>query len=431
MLLNQINHINSKERTMKTSILRALVLTPVMAVSVYVSAQFNVTMASSSDPNTKFVSAINTDESTYLYVTKTSRLENEIFTCGKLTATIGFKSYKLKNCYNVPKYNEAEPSYIYMGKKGQAHNFILEFEKLPLQTEFDITEEMDSGAWVFSGVKIDTLSRMEYINPNDFVGATPAKIYGNYASNGIRYSYYMYNGIILTAYFAKGDDYGKYYQVYLDIINNTDHSIAFNIENVKAQGYTFRNGIEKYFALKTLSAEEYDKKVRNRQAWSVFFNALGQINAANNAGITTVNTTATTNSYGSSYTNGGYSGGSVYTGAAVGTGGAAVGIGASAYSGRYYSNTYSNSTATTNSSTVIHNGAMQYMAQQQAAQNIASYDNALAYDRANLWANYLKLNTIRPGQSYGGFFNIKYKKADRLEIKIKIDGVAYTFLVSY
>lgn len=416
---------------MRTILFRTFALSLFMVMAAHISAQFKVTMANSNDPNIRFVSAINTEESTFLYVTKTSTQESETFTCGKLNATSGYKKFKMKNCYNIPKYNEAEPAYVVLDKPGQTHNFMIEFEKLPMNTTFDIIEEVEGGQpWTFSGVKIDTLSRMEFIDPNDFIGATPAKTFGNYASKGTVYTYYLNNGIVLTAHFAKGKNYGKYYQVYLDIINNTDHSIAFNITNVEAQGYTIKKEVPTYFALETLSADEYDKKVRNRQAWNSFFNAWGQASAANNAGTTTVNTSTTTSSYGSSHTSGGYSGGSVSAAAAVGTGGAAVGVGASAYAGRSYSDTYSSNTTTTNSSTVIHDGAIQYMAQQQAAQNIAAYDEALAYDRANLWENYLKVNTIKSGEAYGGFFNIKYKKADGLVIKIKIDGVVYTFPVA-
>lgn len=417
---------------MKTSILRTMVLTLFVAVTSHISAQFKVTMESCNDPNLQFVYAANTEESTFIYVTKTSKEENENFTCAPLTANAGYKKYKMKNCYNVPKYNEAEPACVVLDKSGQSHNFILEFEKLPMNTTFDIIEDANEALaepWTFSGVMIDTLSRTEAIDPYDFVNATPSKLFGKYATKGTVYNYYMNNGIVLTAHFAKGRNYGKYYQVYLDIINNTDHSIAFTTDNVETEGYVVKKGKTTSFALETLSASDYDKKVRKSQAWSRFFNALGESLAAEEAGKTTVNTTSRTTTTGDSYTSGEYSGGSVSAGAAVGSRSAAVGVGASAYAGRSYSDTHSSKTSTTHSSTVIRDGAIQYMARQQAAQNIAAYDNALANDRANLWEHYLKVNTIKSGESYGGFFNIKYKKANGLIIKIKIDGVVYAFPV--
>ncbi len=416
---------------MRTLISKTIAMTLFMVMAVQVSAQFKVTMTNSSDPSIKFVSAANTDESTFLYVTKTATKEDVSFTCGDLCATVGYKKYKMKNIYNVPKYNEAEPAYVVLDKLGQTHNFIIEFDKLPMNTSFDIIEQIESGIpWTFSGVMIDTLSHMDFIDPNDYIESTPSKILGLYASRGTVYSYFLNNGIVLTAHFEKAKNYGKYYTVYLDIINNTDHSIAFNMANVEAQGYNVKKDVRKYFDLETLAAEEYDKKVRNRQAWNSFFNAWNQVSAADEAGITTVNSSSTTNSYGSSHTSRGYSGSSVSAAAGVGTGGAAVGVGASAYGGRSYSGTYSNNTTTTNSSTVIKDGAVQYMARQQAAQNIAAYDEALANDRANLWENYLKRNTIKSGETYGGFFNIKYKSADGFVIKIKIDGNIYTFNVT-
>lgn len=251
-----------------------------------------------------------------------------------------------------------------------------------------------------------------------------------YAVEGTVYTYYINDGLVLTANFAKNKAYGKYYTVYLDIINNTGHSVAFNTTNVGVQGYTIKNEVPTFFALETLSADEYDKKVRTRQAWNSFFNAFGAISAARNAGTTTIDNTTTTSSYGSSHTSSGYSGGSVSAAAAVGTGGAAVGVGASAYAGTGYSDTYYGGSTTTNSSTVIHNGAIEYMAQKEANYNIAAYNQDLADDRANLWNNYLKVNTIKTGEKYGGFFNIKYKKATGIIIDIKIDGVIYRFDVT-
>lgn len=416
---------------MKTTILRFNLLLLLILMAINASAQYMVTVEESSDPTLKIVMASNTEQSTLFYVTKTAQNDNSLYCCADINATAGYKKYKLKNIYNIPRYNEAEPSGHYFSKSGETLNYILEFERLPMNTPLNIKELSDEETqpWKVTGVTIDSLAHMDYIAPSDFINATPSKICGQYASKGTIYSYYINNGIVLTAHFSSGKNYGKYYTVFLDIINNSDHSIAFNPANVSAEGITIKKDIEKTFDLQTLTADEYDKKVRSRQAWSSFFNAFGQSMAANNAGVTTVNTSTTTNSYGSSETFGTYSGGSVSVGAAVGTGGAAVGVGASAYSGNSYSKTYTDNTTTTNSTTVINDGAIRYMAQQQAAQNIAAYDDALAANRASLWENYLKLNTIKTGERYGGFFNIKYKKADLLIIKIKIDGVDYYFRV--
>lgn len=291
--------------------------------------------------------------------------------------------------------------------------------------------EEEQQPWKWQGVKVSTTNPSDVIDPNEFMQATPAMITGRYATEGTLYSYYIKDGLVLTANFAKSKAYGKYYTVYLDIINNTGHSVLFDTDNVDAQGYTIKKEVPVYFPLETLSADEYDKKVRNRQAWSSFFNALGESSAARNAGTTTINNTTISTTSGGSYTTSGYSGSSVSAGAAVGTGGAAVGVGASAYAGTGYSDTHYSGSTTTNSSTVIHDGAVEYMAQQNARNNIAAYNQDLANARASLWQNYLKINTIKTGQHYGGFFNIKYKKADGVDIKIKIDGEVYLFKLAF
>lgn len=392
----------------------------------------NVSVNSTTVSFVKIVEVVQSATSTFFYMTATAKNDDLAITMNpKTNIVIGYKKYRLKNAYNITSYNEAEPSFLLLDKKGQEHNFILEFPRIPLDQTFDIIEEgEDSNPWKWMGVKVDMNDVSDVIEPSDFISVTPQKIKGMYAVEGTVYTYYINDGLVLTANFAKNKAYGKYYTVYLDIINNTGHSVAFNTTNVGVQGYTMKNNEPTFFALETLTADEYDKKVRTRQAWNSFLTAFSAFSAASNAGTTTINNTTTTSSHGSSHTDSGYSGGAVSASAVIGTGGAAVGVGASAYAGTGYSDTYYSGTTTTNSSTVIHDGAIEYMAQREAYNNIAAYNQDLADDRANLWNNYLKVNTIKTGQKYGGFFNIKYKKATGIIIDIKIDGVVYRFDVT-
>lgn len=419
----------------KINQLRFMAFTVFTMFATAMNAQYkDVYVKSTTVDYINIVEVVQTEESTYFYMTASASEDATAITLNpKTNIVIGYKKYPLKNCYNITSYNEAEPSALFLGKKGQTHNFILEFPYIPLTETFDILEdaEEEQQPWKWQGVKVSTTNPSDVIDPNEFMQATPAMITGRYATEGTLYSYYIKDGLVLTANFAKSKAYGKYYTVYLDIINNTGHSVLFDTDNVDAQGYTIKKEVPVYFPLETLSADEYDKKVRNRQAWSSFFNALGESSAARNAGTTTINNTTISTTSGGSYTTSGYSGSSVSAGAAVGTGGAAVGVGASAYSGTGFSDTQYSGSTTTNSSTVIHDGAVEYMAQQNARNNIAAYNQDLANARASLWQNYLKINTIKTGQHYGGFFNIKYKKADGVDIKIKIDGEVYLFKLAF
>ena len=157
----------------------------------------------------------------------------------------------------------------------------------------------------------------------------------------------------------------------------------------------------------SLSAYEYDKKVKRKQSWNNFWVALGEGMAASNAGYSSSSTTYSGNSCSSVY---GHASG--YVGNTYGY--------ANAY-GSAYTTTYGRANTTT------YNGAAAYAAQQQANANYQAYANSQYQVRQQLCEGYVKNNTIRNEVEYSGFFNIKYKKLDHLQVVFTIDGVKFPF----
>ena len=147
----------------------------------------------------------------------------------------------------------------------------------------------------------------------------------------------------------------------------------------------------------SLSAYEYDKKVKRKQSWNNFWVALGEGMAASNAGYSSSSTTYSGNSCSSVY---GHASG--YVGNTYGY--------ANAY-GSAYTTTYGRANTTT------YNGAAAYAAQQQANANYQAYANSQYQVRQQLCEGYVKNNTIRNEVEYSGFFNIKYKKLDHIQIE--------------
>ena len=317
------------------------------------------------------------------------------------------RRYPLLNSINMPISSEAEPREMIMSSADQCHRFALEFEKAPLGEAFDIIEiENKPSAFNFYGMCADTLCETERLNPDEFIRGYPVKERGLFMQDGMYIQYITYQGITLTVNVSAVQQYGKYYNVDLLLQNASGKSVLFTLDNVEAEGYILAaDTIKKTIPLQVFTAYEYDKKVKNRQAWNNFFVALGESLAAENAGYSTSSTTysGSAHTYGSAtaYGSGGY---------------------ASAHGSSY-------TTVHGRSQTSTYDGAAAYWAQQQAQVNYSAFADSQSQLREQLNAGYVKSNTIKDGVDYYGYFNIKYnKKIDHLKIRFRIDGEDFVFL---
>ena len=206
---------------------------------------------------------------------------------------------------------------------------------------------------------------------------------------------------------AVNRDYGKYIILSIVLSNNSNVPIVFNPALITA--YKEHKG--KTTALKPMEASEYMSKVTNRQNWNIFFNALNENIAASKAGYSS-STTQTASVYGGQSVTGA-------VGAAVGTNGAAVGVGVSATDYIGYS--------ATSSTTTSYNGTTAYQAQLIASNRIVDYNSVLLNERNMKNENYLKITTINPKESICGYINIPYSKGSSLNVNIVIDNIVYPF----
>lgn len=155
---------------------------------------------------------------------------------------------------------------------GQEHRFILEFEKLPETTEFDIIElENYEGAFNFYGITIDKTKVSEFMDMDDFINGYPVKELGRYVKDNQLICWVKADDIILTINIQAVKQYGKYYMVNMSLQNLSGKPILFNTNNIKAEGYImYGDEIYESFPMKILTANEYDSKVSNRQTWNNF-----------------------------------------------------------------------------------------------------------------------------------------------------------------
>ena len=303
----------------------------------------------------------------------------------------------------MPISSEAEQIYMLFDYPNQVHCFALEFEKIPNGVTFNIIEdEKEPSACNIFGIKPDTTQVTEFVNLDKMLKDYPIiRERGRYLKDNIPIQYVKAKDIILTMYVQTQKKYGKYYTVNMDLQNFSGKSILLNLNKISAKGYVVQEEKPlKIIPLEILSSYEYDKKVANKQAWNNVLVALGEGIAASNAGYSSSSTTY----YGNSYT--------------------------STYGRAYNTYGYANAYTTTygRSNTVSYNGAAAYAAQQQANANVQAFMSDQYEVRQQLNEGYVKNNTIPNGVEYSGFFNIKYKKINFLEIEFLIDGISFPFI---
>jgi hypothetical protein len=319
---------------------------------------------------------------------------------------------------NMPISSEAEDKNMVFDRGNQRHQFILEFERIPDEKKFDIVEDLSNPkAFNFYDVNYVPTDSTNYIDVDEFIADYPVKEFGTSVVKGTIVSYVKFKDIVVNIVSSYIEEYGKYYNMNICIQNFSNRSILFNPNNVFVKGYKIKkvkeNGIEMYIPeqvdLETLSYADYDKIVKKKQRWNNFWVGLGEGMAAYAAG----QSYSTTTYSGSAYTK------------------------SNAHASGYVGNTYgsaniygsSYTTAYGKSTTRTYNGAAAYAAQQQANANYTNYVESQRQIRQQLGDGYVKLNTIPAEAEYSGYFNIKYKKIDRLQLQIVIDGETYPFLL--
>ena len=315
------------------------------------------------------------------------------------------KKYKLLNSYNLTVGNSNK--YAVLEEVGEVINYTLEFEKIPDSADnLDIIESEKRGGFNFYGVVVNKdLKEDSYIDINTFTTTTtPIKEMKYYYKDGNVVEYYEEDGLKIALLLTFYNNYGTYFRANVLIQNLTGKDLNFDPSNISAKIDT-----KKGKDADALTYNEYMKKVKNRQNWNAFAVSFSESMAASNAGYsssntqTSLNSRTNTNAYAYGYS------GNIYASA--------------------YGTSYSNTNANISSSTQSYNGSAAYAAQQNASNNVSNYQNNQYKIRQSLSEGYLKLNTIMNETEYLGYVNIQYKKTDRIQISIPINGKTFIFVL--
>ena len=186
----------------------------------------------------------------------------------------------------------------------------------------------------------------------------------------IEWVYRYHNDFVVGVACIYSNVYGKYYQVEIFLKNLTDASYDFNPADVTA---IITTNESKSDSLEVYTNAEFQKKVKNKQNWTLALESL----AASGAG---------------------------------------------------YSNTYSTTVAPNGMMYTTTTSTYNAVAAQQANENYARLSESLAEDRMIINDGYLKRNTLHPGEAIQGIMNIKKKnKGMILQIHIPVNGFDYVF----
>ena len=367
----------------RISILSGITFLVLYFIQMPAQAQYDkITVTNASTNTLQLRQVVETDSTTQLYVQ---------YTCNKEYARLSLnpvenifvkgRKYPMLQAYNIPLHNDAENLSASVDGLGRKHNFVLEFEKFHIDQPFDWIEGVEGvhTGWMLKGIKVDTSEKTAPFDLKTYIGETPLKLYGEYSKEGKNFAWFMFNDIQLLAHFSKDETYGKYLKVYLDITNKTDSKVTFRIANMEAKGYKQKGQEREYFAMETMSATEYDEKVRKKQSRQNFWHVDEEAENIRRAG--TLNTG------------------------------------------------HSKPKTVLDNIVQIHNGVVNVYADKVARKNNAKFYEAQEKNRERLWNAYIKDNTIEPGGTYGGFYNLVYKKADGVIVTMKINGEEYHYHV--
>lgn len=169
------------------------------------------------------------------------------------------------------------------------------------------------------------------------------------------------------------DDYGKYYQIKIFINNNRDSTFTFNPDKVFAKLLSNKGDT---ISLEVYTNDEYQKKIKNAQAWAM---ALYGLSAGLNAASANI----------------------------------------SARHSKAFSPYPFNRTHNTNTS---------YQTNLTTSLEIKTLGELMKKDKAVREDGYLKLNTIHPNDAIVGFMNVKHKKGKQLIVTIHVGETIFSYL---
>lgn len=335
------------------------------------SAQYNE-IKYNTQCNAKLVQIDQRDNLTYFFFTYENKHTGSVSVSSeiKIKSPGSYRPYKLKDYKNITTEKDGEAK-VDLTKIGNALNFVLIFDKFPLDKEFSICESDDNDAEKlnFTNVTINTSSTVEFMNINDFVAKTPMVANGESKQVDGVMTKCVQDGdlsINVTNSFVK--EYGRYQRFFLDFKNNTGHDIDLKAGNVSVSAKYADGEIEQ---MEIVKLKEVISKINGQEVLS---------------GLISIGTLAA----------------SAYT------------IGAVVGGGNITTDTWYNNASSTMFD--VNNAAHMFL-----RDNPEKYKDVIK-------KYYLSDTSIKNGTTHGCMFNVKdKKKIEQMTVKLNINGKEHNF----
>jgi hypothetical protein len=251
---------------------------------------------------------------------------------------------------------------------------------------------------------------------SDVVNTGSKKLY----KDGVQIIKYVENGISLACSFDKVNTYGEYFQLNIEIINQTGSDFTFFpskiisvLEEFKTDKKTNETTLYKQQFGELLSSDDYLKKINNKQFWTKVGSNM------------TLNSRASMAGKSSSRTQASVAGSSSQSSTGIATISDNKNNKISGTVNSYGSSSYAASGV---SKTENFNGQAAYQAQKEVDQEIKQRNFELNQIKNVLNQGYLKTNTIENEQKIFGFINIKYDDVQKVQVLIPVNGKNYYFV---
>ena len=239
-----------------------------LMVSVLANAQYKVASVDKQDSqNFKLLQVLETENSVLVYGTFTSSFnETKSFAIErKIRVEKNNTDYKIINSVNMPLYDEAEPRWVVVKKAGDKVNFVLEFEKFDLNGTFDIVEDNTAHGDLtlnFYGIHLEQMNPSEAINTDKFLDDGHV-IFGRYIQDGHTHCYFIRDGVMIM--YNDSWNSKKDFLLHLEITNNSDHGVMFELGNVRTYG-TDKNG--EHIVVTRYTPDSYDQLIEDNRYYA-------------------------------------------------------------------------------------------------------------------------------------------------------------------
>ncbi len=335
------------------------------------SAQYN-NITYNTQCDVKLVQIDQKDNLTYLFFSYKDKHANSVFVSSeiKIKSPGSYRPYKLKDYKNITTEKDSG-SKVDLSKSGHALNFVLIFDKFPLDKEFSICEsdENDAEKLNFTNVSVNTSSTVEFMNINDFIAKTPIVANGESKQvDGVVTKCVQDGGLSINATNSFVKEYGRYQRFFLDFKNNTGHDVDLKASDVSVSARYADGDVEQMDIIKL---KEVISKINSEEVLSELI-SIGTLAA------------------------------SAYT------------IGAVVGGGNITTDTWYNNTSSTMFD--VNNAAHMFL-----RSDPEKYKDVLK-------KYYLTDTSIKNGAIHGCMFNVKdKKKIEQMIIKLKINGKEHNF----